>query len=348
MPFREGGMRDHAKPWLLALSVIALINSAGRAQAQPVEDFYRGKQVRIIVSFDVGNDYDQWARLLARHLGRHVPGNPTFVVQNMPAAGGIASANFLYNTAPKDGSVIGMIGRNLPYHALVQEGGVQYDPVKFNWLGSPEVTNRVCVAADRAPVKKAEDLYERELLVGGSGAGSAISTTPVLLARLLGMKFKLIEGYSGPAAVVLAMDRGEVDGICQTVTSLANYRPGSIEAGKWRILFNIERMPMTAYKAPSVFDYIKSEDERRIVALYSSSIELGRPMVAPPGTPAERVSALRNALTVTLADPALLAEAQKQKLDITLVSGDQLSALVNDLMTTPPAIVKRMQDLLKP
>jgi tripartite-type tricarboxylate transporter receptor subunit TctC len=204
------------------------------------------------------------------------------------------------------------------------------------------------VAADRAPVKKAEDLYERELLVGGSGAGSAISTTPVLLARLLGMKFKLIEGYSGPAAVVLAMDRGEVDGICQTVTSLANYRPGSIEAGKWRILFNIERTPMTAYKAPSVFDYIKSEDERRIVALYSSSIELGRPMVAPPGTPAERVTALRNALTVTLADPALLADAQKQKLDITLVSGDQLAALVNDLMTTPPNIVKRMQDLLKP
>jgi len=333
----------------LALALLsALMLAASSAYADDVADFYRGKQINLVVGYGPGGGYGVYGRLIARHLGKYIAGNPTIVVQNMPGAGSLRAVNYLANTAPKDGSVIGMIGRNLPYHALVQEGGVQYDPVKFNWLGSPEVTNRVCVAADRAAVKKAEDLYERELLVGGSGAGSAISTTPVLLARLLGMKFKLIEGYSGPAAVVLAMDRGEVDGICQTVTSLANYRPGSIEAGKWRILFNLERTPMTAYKAPSVFDYIKSEDERRIVALYSSSIELGRPMVAPPGTPEERVTALRKALTVTLTDPALLADAQKQKLDITLVSGDQLAALVNDLMTTPPAIVKRMQDLLKP
>jgi tripartite-type tricarboxylate transporter receptor subunit TctC len=318
------------------------------APAQSVEEFYRGKQIRLIVSFDAGNDYDQWARLLGRHLGRHLPGNPAFVVQNMPAAGGIASANFLYNVAPKDGTVIGMIGRNLPYHALVQESGVHYDPVKFAWLGSPELTNRVCVAAERSAVKKAEDLFERELLVGGSGAGSAISTTPVLLARLLGMKFKLVEGYTGPAQVVLAMDRGEVEGICQTVTSLRNFRPGWIESGKWRVLLNLERTPLAEYKSPSIFQFVKTEEQRRIVALYSSSIELGRPMVAPPGTPADRVAALRRALRDALADPALLSEAQKQKLEISLVSGEQLAALVNDLMTTPSDIVKRMQELLKP
>ena len=341
-------MRDRVMRCLLALAAAIPFCCGDAVKAQPVEDFYRGKQIRLIVSFDVGNDYDQWARLLGRHLGKHLPGNPTFVVQNMPAAGGIASANYLYNAAPKDGSVIGMIGRNLPYHALVQASGVQYDPAKFSWLGSPELTNRVCVAADRAPVKQAEDLYQRELLVGGSGAGSAISTTPVLLARLLGMKFKLVEGYSGPAAVVLAMDRGEVDGICQTVTSLANFRPGWLEAGKWRVLFNLESAPLTVYKAPSIFQYVKTEEERRIVALYASSIELGRPMVAPPGTPAERVTALRQALETTLADPALRADAQKQKLEISLVRGDKLAALVGDLMTTPSNIVKRMQDLLKP
>jgi tripartite-type tricarboxylate transporter receptor subunit TctC len=331
-----------------ALALAALLGCSHVAQAETVEEFYRGKQIKLIVSFDAGNDYDQWARLLARHLSKHLPGNPIFVVQNMPAAGGIASANYLYNVAPKDGTVIGMIGRNLPYHALVQESGVHYDPVKFSWLGSPELTNRVCAAVERSAVKKAEDLFERELLVGGAGAGSAISTTPVLLARLLGMKLKLVEGYTGPAQVVLAMDRGEVDGICQTVTSLRNFRPGWIESGKWRVLFNLERNPLAEYKSPSIFQFVKAEEQRRIVALYSSSIELGRPMVTPPGTPDDRVAALRHALQTALADPALLAEAEKQKLEINFVTGDQLAALVGDLMTTPPEIVKRMQDLLKP
>jgi len=339
-------MRDHIARCLLALA--ALLCCSQSAHAQSVEEFYRGKQIRLIVSFDAGNDYDQWARLLARHLGKHLPGNPSFVVQNMPAAGGIASANYLYNVAPKDGTVIGMIGRNLPYHALVQETGVQYDPTRFSWLGSPELTNRVCAAVERATVRKAEDLFEHELLVGGAGAGSAISTTPVLLARLLGMKFKLVEGYTGPAAVVLAMDRGEVEGICQTVTSLRNFRPGSLESGKWRVLLNMERTPLAEYKSPSIFQFVKTEEQRRIVALYSSSIELGRPMVAPPGTPADRVAALRRALHGALADPALLAEAQKQNLEISTVSGEQLAALVSDLMATSSEIVKRMQELLKP
>jgi tripartite-type tricarboxylate transporter receptor subunit TctC len=334
--------------WRCAALAAALVCTPQAAPTQAVDDFFHGKQIKIVVSFDVGNDYDQWARLLARHLGKHIPGNPGIIVQNMPAAGGIASANYLYNIAPKDGTVIGMLGRNLPYHALVQESGVQYDPVKFDWLGSPELTNRVCAAVEHASVKKAEDLYERELLVGGSGAGSAISTTPVIVSRLLGMKFKLIEGYSSPAAVVLAMDRGEVDGICQTVTSLRNFRPGWIESGKWRVLLNMEREPLAEYRSPSIFQFVKTEEQRRIIALYSSSIELGRPMAAPPGTPADRVATLRQAFHATMADSALLAEAGKQKLDINVVSGDKLTALVNDLMTTPPDIIKRMQDLLKP
>jgi tripartite-type tricarboxylate transporter receptor subunit TctC len=341
-------MDNHMWRCSYTLATALFLGCSHGALGQPVDEFYRGKQLKLVVSFDTGNDYDQWARLLARHMGRHLPGSPTFVVQNMAAAGGIAAANHLYNVAPKDGTVIGMIGRNLPYHALVQESGVLYDPVKFNWLGSPEVTNRVCVTVENSPVKKAEDLFRHELVVGGAGAGSAISTTPVLLARLLGMKFKLIEGYTGPGAVILAMDRGEVDGICQTVTSLQNARPGSIESGKWRVLFNMEHSPLAEFNAPSIFQLLKTEEQRRIVALYSSSIELGRPTVAPPGTPADRVAVLRRALSAALADAALLAEAKKQKLEIRLVSGEQLDMLVDNLMTTPPDIVKRMQELLKP
>jgi tripartite-type tricarboxylate transporter receptor subunit TctC len=325
-----------------------LLSLMQETRAESAADFYHGKQVKIIVSFDTGTDYDQWARLIARHLGKHLDGHPSFVVQNMGAAGGILATNHLFNVAPADGTVIGMIGRNLPYFALVQEANARYDPVKFNWIGSPELTNRVCTAYERSAVRKAEDLFERELLTGGAGAASAVSTTPVLLSKLLGMKFKLIEGYPAPGQVLLAMERGEVEGLCQTVTSIRGVRPGWIETGRLRVLFNMERTPLQNSHAPSIFSFAKSEEQRRIIALYSSSIELGRPIVAPPGVPAERVAALRRAFQETMNDPALREEAEKQKLEINVVTGEQVSALVIDLMATPPEIIKRMQEMLKP
>jgi tripartite-type tricarboxylate transporter receptor subunit TctC len=266
----------------------------------------------------------------------------------MGAAGGILATNHLFNVAPSDGTVIGMIGRNLPYFALVQEANARYDPVKFNWIGSPELTNRVCTAYERSAVRKAEDLFERELLTGGAGAASAVSTTPVLLSKLLGMKFKLIEGYPAPGQVLLAMERGEVEGLCQTVTSIRGVRPGWIETGRLRVLFNMERTPLPNSNAPSIFSFAKTEEQRRIIALYSSSIELGRPIVAPPGVPAERVAALRRAFQDAMNDPALREEAEKQKLEINVVTGEQVSALVSDLMATPPEVIKRMQEMLKP
>jgi tripartite-type tricarboxylate transporter receptor subunit TctC len=333
--------------WMVLAAAVALFPTA-QARAETAEDFYRGKQVKVIVSFDTGTDYDQWARLIIRHLGKHLDGHPSFVVQNMGAAGGILATNHLFNVAAADGTIIGMIGRNLPYFALVQEANARYDPVKFNWIGSPELTNRVCTAYERSSVRKAEDLFERELLTGGAGAASAVSTTPVLLSNLLGMKFKLIEGYPAPGQVLLAMERGEVEGLCQTVTSIRGVRPGWIESGKLKILFNMERTPLPNSASPSVFSFAKTEEQRRIIALYSSSIELGRPIVAPPGVPSERVAALRRAFQATMNDPALRAEAEKQKLEVNVVSGEQVTTLVTDLMTTPPEIIKRMQEMLKP
>jgi len=336
------------KTWLPILLVAAGASLPAHAQGPSADDFYRGKQVKVIVSFEAGTDYDQWTRLITRHLGKHLAGHPTFVVQNMGAAGGILATNHLFNVAPPDGTVIGMIGRNLPYFALMQESGVRYDPAKFNWIGSPELTNRVCTAFERAAVRTAADLFERELLVGGAGAASAVSTTPVLLAKLLGMKFKLIEGYPAPAAVLLAMERGEVEGLCQTVTAIRSGRPGWIESGRLRILFNMERTPLPYGGAPSIYSFAKTEEQRRIIALYASSIELGRPMVAPPAVPVERVEALRRAFQATTADPAFRAEAEKQKLEVNVVHGAQIATLVGDLMATPPETIKRMQEMLKP
>ncbi len=317
------------------------------AAADPIEDFYRGKQVKFIISSATGGDYDQWSRMIARFLGKHIPGNPIIVPQNMPGAGQITATNHLFNTAAQDGTVIGMIGRNLPNDALMKKEGVRFDPLKFNWLGSPELTNRVCAVVDTAPVKKAEDLFQNEVLVGGAGSGTALSTTPVLLQRLLGMKFKLIEGYGNSQAVLLAIERGEVQGICQTYSSLRSSRPEWFSSGKLKVLFNTERHPLEGLNAPSVFDFVKNEDQRKVLSLYTSSVELGRPIVAPPNVPKERVEALRKAVADTLKDPELLEESKKAGMEMTYVSGPEIATLIADLMSTSPEIVEKMKELTK-
>jgi tripartite-type tricarboxylate transporter receptor subunit TctC len=240
-----------------------------------------------------------------------------------------------------------MIGRNLPNDALLKKEGVRFDPMKFNWLGSPELTNRVCVAMEGAPVQKAEDLLTKELLVGGAGAGTAVSTTPTLLSRLLGMKFKLVEGYGSSSGVLLAMERGEVQGICQSLSSLRGSKPQWFESGKLKVLFNTERNPVPGLNAPSVFQFAKTDEQRKVLSLYTSSVEFGRPIVAPPNVPKERVEVLRKALADALNDPQLLEEAKKQGMEMTYVSGSELEKLIADLMSTPPEIVAKMRELTK-
>jgi len=312
-----------------------------------VAEFYRGKTIKMVISTTAGGEYDLWARLIVRHMGKHLPGNPNLIAVNMPGAGGIAAANHLFNVAEQDGTVIGMIGRNLPYQALVQQKGILFDPVKFHWLGSPDVSNRVCVAIDGAAVQKASDLLQRELLVGGAGAGTAVSTTPVLLSKLLGLKFKLVEGYGSPSAILLAMERGEVQGICVTLDALRGARPRWIETGKMKVLFNTEQMALTDLKAPSIFELARTDEQRRILALYASSVELGRPIVAPPGVPDERVLALRGAFENAMAAPALRREAEKQHLVINVVRSHDLAKQVTDLMATPKEFVARLEALTR-
>lgn len=265
---------------VLAATLIAG-GAAGHVKAQSVETFYKDRQIRFIIATAAGGDYDIWARAIGRHLGNHLPGKPTFMPQNMPGAGGITAANHLFNVAPKDGSAIGMIGRNLPNQAVLRLPTVKFDPAQFNWIGSPEFVNRVCVAMDTAPVKTAKDLLEKDLIVGGAGAGTAVSTVPMLLRNLLGLRFNVVEGYGSSSAVILAMERGEVQGICQTINSLRNSRPGWIDSGRMRLLFNVERDPVPELKVPSVYDFVTNDEQRQILDFYSSSVELGRPIVAP-------------------------------------------------------------------
>jgi tripartite-type tricarboxylate transporter receptor subunit TctC len=327
------------------LAIAAAIATPGRAET--VEDFYRGKSIRMIVSGTAGGDYDTWSRLIVSYMTKHLPGKPTFVVQNMPGAGGFIAANNLYNQAPRDGTVMGMIGRQLPYQALVKEDGVRFDPLKFGYIGSPELTHRVCITNAKAAVQKADDLFAHELVMGGAGAGTSVSTLPVLLANLLGMKFMVVEGYAGTASVVLAIQRGEVQGVCQTYSQLTTSHPDAFKSGFLKVLFNTESKPIPGSGAPTIYQFAKTEEQRQILALYNSSLELGRPIVTPPDVPPERFAALRVAFEVALGDPAFKADAEKRQLEITLVKGEDIELLVKNLMATPVDLVGKMQALTK-
>src|SRR3954454_681192 len=248
-------MKRSARAVSSALILSALATSA---DAQSVADFYRGKQIRMIGGTAPG-DYDTWARLVARHMRSHIPGNPNFVVENMPGAGSLIAANFLYNKAAQDGTVLGSVSRNIPNFAFMKHANVSFDPLKFNWIGSPEMTHRACYARADSGVTRPEDLYDRELLMGGDGAGTSLSEQPILLRNLLGMKFKVIDGYKGSADIVLAMARKEVGGICQTVMAFAQSAQPMLDDGTVRMLFTTEKDPVPAFKVPSIFDYAKTE-----------------------------------------------------------------------------------------
>ena len=315
------------------------------ANAADAADFYRGKQIRAIVSTVSGGDYDTWMRLIARHWTKYIPGQPSILVQNMPGAGGIIAANAFYHTASRDGLTIAMIGRNLPYQALLREEGIRFDPLGFKWIGSPEISNRICIALEGAKVQKAEDLFTQELLVGGAGTGTAVSTAPRLISALLGMKLKLVEGYGSANAVQLALERHEVEGICQTVGALRAWRPDWLANGKMRVLFNLERTPIAEFKAPSIMSFAQTPEQKQILSLFSASVELGRPIVAPPETPPDRIAILRQSFEQVMADPDLRAEAEKLKMDLSLVRGEELTSLVKNLMSTPTEVLKKAQAL---
>lgn len=328
-------------PWIApSVAVVATLCMTSGARSDEVEEFYRGKRATLTVGSAAGGDYDAWSRLITRHITSHIPGQPSFVVQNMPGAGGIVAGNHLYNVARRDGTTLGMISRNATYKYLIKEAGVRYDPAKFNWIGSPELTTRVCVVSGVAPVQRAEELFEKEVLMGGAGVGTAVSTIPPLLNRLLGMKMKLIEGYGSSTAVKLAMDRGEVQGICQSLSVFQRHHAEDLRTGKLRVLFNMERNPVPDLGAPSIFHFVKTEEQRQTLALLSSGVELGRPIFTPPEVPADRVAALRTAFVATLKDPEFTREAVAQGLEVAIVTGQQVESMVLDLMKTSPEVLE--------
>ena len=318
------------------------------ALADPVADFYtKNNQIRLIVSSDAGGGYDNYARLLARHMGKHIPGNPTFVVQNMPGAGGIIAANFLYNAAPKDGTVFGQVQRLVPFVQILGEPGAQFETAKFNWIGSLASEVEVCVSWNTAAVKTFEDLKKTELIVGGSGPNDT-EAVPAILNNVIGTKFKIISGYPSSTAITLAVERGEVNGICSSWSSLITRN------GYWFKDKKVNLLVQSATKkhrdlpdVPLALDLAANADDRALLELNDARLLTGRPFVMPPGIPAERVKALRDAFMATVKDKDFLTDAEKTKSEIDAVSGDEMQALLERVSKTPKALIDRLADAQK-
>jgi tripartite-type tricarboxylate transporter receptor subunit TctC len=328
------------------VALVAALCTASAAFGQSAQDFYRGKQLRMVIGHPVGNDYDLAARFLAKYLVKHIPGEPTITVQNMPAAASIAAANFLYAQAPRDGTVFGSFSRNVPSQALMGQTNVEVDPRRFNWLGATSHPARVCVRWYTAPAKTIADLFTQEFIVGGAGAGSSLSILPTVFNHVLGTRFRIVQGYKGMTDAVLATERGEIQGLC---ASYQQFRPYEqlIRDGKLVFFLRAEESPIPdAPDLPSIFDHAKTDEQRQLMRFIFASTEFGRPYVFPPDVPSERVEQMRKAFAETLRDPALVAEAARIKMDMTYRPPDHLQRLVANLYETPPALIETVKKLV--
>lgn len=331
---------------ICGLVLLAVVVQAAPGSADPVEDFYRNRQVRIIVGNAVGADYDLGGRLLARHMSRHLAGGPAFVVQNMPGAASINAANYIYNVAPKDGSLFGSVSRNLPGQAIIGRDALKADPQKFQWIGSSGTNTVVCYVRRNSPVTQAQDLFTRELVVGGIGSGSTQTSVPTALNRLLGMRFKVVEGYKGNADALIALERSEIDGLCSGYSPLVTTHAALLKEGRVRLILHSRSSDLEGHPdVPSFLHLAKNEKSRLILRFLFSSDEFGRPYFAPPGIPSDRLAALRNAFKATLSDTALQADASKMLLDMTYRPPEALEAYVKELAATPPEVVKEVQEI---
>jgi tripartite-type tricarboxylate transporter receptor subunit TctC len=337
-----GILRATAAAIVLAMAVAA-------APAQNVADFYKGKNVELYIGYSVGGGYDLWARVLARHMGRHIPGNPTIVVKNMEGAGSLRLANWLYRVGPKDGSVFGIIGRGTGFDPLLGQQAAQFDATKFTWIGSGNHEVSVCVAFEgRAGISTFDDLRTKEMTVGGTGASADTDQFPKVVNGVLGTKMKIVSGYPGGNDVVLAMERGELQGRCGWSWSSVKATHGSwIAEKKLNILvqLSLQKHPDLP-DVPLIIDLAKTDEDRQILKLIFARQVMGRPFLAPPGIPAERVEALRQAFTATMTDPAFMADAEKSQLEVNPVAGDDLQTLVAEIYRTPPEVAKKAAQLL--
>ena len=331
-------------------SIVWLAATSAAAVADPVEDFYRGRNVTMVIGYSVAGGYDNYARVVARHLGNHIPGNPTILPQNMPGAGSLRSANWLYNAAPKDGSVIGMFSRGMAMEPLIGTSQTQFDAQKFSWLGSGTNEVSTCVTWHESPVKTWADALKIPFTVGGEGSGSDPDIFATVVRNVFGVKLRLVSGYPGSAEVALAIERREVDGRCGwSYSSLKLQRPDWVTNKQVNILVQLALAKTPELPdVPLITDFATTDRQRQILRLVFSRQAMARPFTAPPGIPADRKAALRKAFSETMKDPAFLEEAKQRGLEVNPVSGDEIEALIADLYRSPADVVAEVRASIAP
>jgi tripartite-type tricarboxylate transporter receptor subunit TctC len=333
----------------LPLFVLLCTCAAASASAQgDVTAFYKGKQLRMIVGSAVGGGYDLFARIVARHIVHHIPGNPSVIVQNQPAAGGVVMTNQLYGQGPKDGTVIGVPINGLPTAPLLQSG-TQFDATKLIWLGSTNREAYVAFVWHTVPVESIAELTAKEVVVGATTPGTTMVDFPLLVNDVLGFKFKVVRGYQGTPQINLAIERGEVQGMGGLGwASVRAQTPHWISEKKIKVLaqYGFKRNSELA-DVPTMLELAKSDADRQAMTMLFARTEYGRPYFLPPDVPAERVAALRRAFDATMKDPAFIAEAAKLQFDVDPLTGEQVQALVAQLAATPREVVTRVRTALE-
>jgi tripartite-type tricarboxylate transporter receptor subunit TctC len=338
-------------PAFVAPALLALVALAGPSSAWAQADFYKGKTVEVIISTGAGGGLDANGRIVARHLGNHIPGNPTIVAKNMPGAGHIRAANYVFSQAPKDGTTIGTF---IPIFVMAQvlerSKSIQFNPANFQWLTSTSSSNSTVYVWHTTGVKSLEDVMKKEVLMGGTGVGSYNVIYPTVLNSVVGTKFKLVTGYASTTELAIAMERGEVQGRAgNNFNSLISEHGEWLKSGKINLLAQVgfERDPDFA-SVPLITDFAKSDDDRAILRFFSTDIVIGRPFVTSPGVPAERVALLRQAFDRMLKDPAFLDDAKKAGIDISPVGGVAIQKIVSEFMNTPANIVAKAKAAMEP
>ncbi len=348
------GSRFSISRCVLALTVfVGVVAPQGRSAAEEAgsesgEAAFKGKTINFIVALAAGGGYDQYARTLARHLERHIPGNPNIVVQNMTGAAGMRATNWLYNVAPRDGLTIGITQRSVLVEPLLGTKEARFDPTKFSWLASLNDEAFIAVTWKDRGIDSIKDAQLKEYAVAADGPASDDYIWPAVLNATIGTKFKIVSGYTGKAEERLSVKRGETVGLIGwSWAALQTQEWDDYKAGNWRIIAHLGKGKHPEFDAPSIYDFATTDQARETFDFLDATLSLGRPVFAPPGIPKDREAVLRAAFAAALKDPAFLAEAQKQKLDISPASGEELAARVERLYRTPAAVVEHTQAVRK-
>src|SRR5437016_4440583 len=339
LTMKSTGRGDVVMRWkigaLAAFAMLALGPSAVRAD--PIADFYKGKQINWILSAGAGGGYSSYAHVFAPHFSAHIPGNPQLVVQNMPGAGGIRAMTYLSSVAPKDGTTIGLVHSSVPFAPLFGIRGANFDPRKMNWIGSINAASGICVSWTASGITKWADLFDKQYIVGGTGAGSQMETMPAMINKLFGTRIKVISGYKGGNDVYLAMERGEVHGRCGGLkSSIKSTRPDWFPQKKVAVPIQIALARDPEFPdSPALVEFAKDDRTRKILELVLSPMSMDRPILLPPGTPLDRVAVLRKAFHAAMHDPGLIADAAKAHVDLDEVDGAKIAQILGRAYAMP-------------